>query len=42
MYDMTVLELLRQRAEQVERSAEHAQLVREVKARARRSSRTER
>jgi hypothetical protein len=42
MYDYTVLELMRQRAEQTQRLADRAQLVREVKARARRASRTER
>ena len=42
MYDLTLLELMRQRTEQVERAAERASLVREVKARARRTSRTER
>ena len=42
MYDLTLLELMRQRTDQVERAAERARLVREVKARARRTSRTER
>ena len=42
MYDMTVLELMRQRQEQLERSAARARLVREARRSPRRVSRTER
>lgn len=41
MYDMTLLYLMRQRSEQVERNAERARLVREARPRRRRGHETQ-
>lgn len=41
MYDMTLLYLMRQRKEQVERTAERARLVREARPRRRRGHETQ-
>lgn len=41
MYDMTLLYLMRQRSQQVERNAERARLVREARPRRRRGHETQ-